>query len=311
MEVVIIGLGSIGVKHLAALKEIDAGIKVYALRSRKDAPAIEGIQNLYRFEEMINLPDFFIISNPTMLHGSTIKELAGYGVPMFIEKPAVHSKEECDELASTVCQSDMLSYVACNLRFHPCILFLKDHINNKKPRINEVNIYCGSDLPDWRPGRDYKQSYSANKDMGGGVHLDLFHEMDYAVWVFGHPDNHLGFTSQVSSIHINAPDFASYLLSYPGYNISVTLNYYRKKPKRQLEILFDNDTWTVDLLTSRIFSDNGSLIFESENFSLKDTYLNQMSYFINCVQSGQRTMNTLEDSLKILKISLEHEPLKG
>jgi predicted dehydrogenase len=311
MEVVIIGLGSIGVKHLAALKEIDASIKVYALRSQKYASALDGIQNIYSFEEIINVPDFFIISNPTVLHSNTIKKIALYGVPMFIEKPAVHSKEECDELVNTICKTDLISYVACNLRFHPCIKFIKNYISSKKPRINEINIYCGSNLAEWRPGIDYKQSYSAHPEMGGGVHLDLFHEMDYAIWIFGHPSKHRGFTSRISSIQIDAPDFASYLLSYPSYNISLTLNYYRNKAKRLVELLFDNESWTIDLLTSKIFSDNGKLIFESEKFTLKDTYLDQMNYFINCVQSGVKPMNSLEESLKILKISLEHEPLKG
>ncbi len=52
-----------------------------------------------------------------------------------------------------------------------------------------TSVECGSYLPDWRPGNNYKKSVSAKKDLGGGVLLELSHELDYIRWIFGEIKN--------------------------------------------------------------------------------------------------------------------------
>ena len=94
-----------------------------------------------------------------------------------------------ETLVKRINQSNLLTYVACNLRFLECIQFLKERLDSQKKFVQEVNVYCGSYLPDWRPGKDYKTIYSAIKEKGGGVHLDLIHELDYIYWLFGKPLN--------------------------------------------------------------------------------------------------------------------------
>ncbi len=169
-------------------------------------------------------------------------------------------------------------------------------------KINEVNVYCGSYLPDWRPGKDFRTLYSADPGRGGGVHLDLFHELDYLVWIFGQPIKHNGTFRNVSSLNINAIDYANYVLCYPA---SVILNYYRRKAKRVMEIVFSDKTWIVDLLKNEIRDENEILIFASE-FEIMDTYKKQMSDFIEGLKSNS-PLNTLKESVEILKICLNNE----
>src|SRR5690606_14944767 len=127
---------------------------------------------------------YIIISNPTFKHKETIVNLLPLGLPLFIEKP-LFDKLDGEFLLHAIKEKNLITYVACNLRFLDCLKFIKDFILGK--RINEVNIYCGSYLPDWRQGVNFREIYSANKDMGGGVHIDLIHEIDYANWIFGNP----------------------------------------------------------------------------------------------------------------------------
>jgi len=305
MEVLILGLGSIAAKHIIALKALDKDVAIFALRSGNNGTDASGVINIYDLSELKAKPDFAIISNPTNRHLQSITQLAESGIPLFIEKPPLHSMDGALQATELIKRNNIFTYVACNLRFHPCITFLKDYFENNTCRLNEVNVYCGSYLPDWRPGKDYKKNYSADKAMGGGVHLDLFHEMDYTCWLFGYPAKSYGFFSTKSSLDIDAVDYANYLLAYVDFNASIILNYYRRTPKRTIDILFDTETWVVDLINCTITAQSGALIFQSPGFKIIDTYINQMRYFTDCLKNGKTPMNTLEDAVKVLQISLK------
>ncbi len=306
MLVLIIGLGSIAKKHILALRSLDQNINIYALRSDNSVEVVKGVFNIKDLNELPTNPDFAIISNPTSFHKKTIEKLLKFNIPMFIEKPAFHSLYNVNELVKSVEQSKLVNYVACNFRFHPCIEFLKKELTNFNKSINEVNVYCGSYLPDWRLGNDFKKNYSSIKELGGGVHLDLIHEIDYILWLFGEPNSSKIFTSNKSSLKIESSDYANYLLEYNNYSVSIILNYYRRDAKRTIEILFEDETWTVDLLNAIITNNKGDVIFYSENYLIQETYYKQMKYFIDKLISKIMPMNTLQESMLALKIVLQN-----
>ena len=301
MRVLIIGLGSIAKKHIKVLRNLSGEFKIFALRSSLNSKNHEGVINIYKLND--ETFDFAIISNPTYLHFKYIKLLAYKEIPLFIEKPAVHSLENLDEILNLIHDKNLTTYVACNLRFHPCLNFLKEKTDNKL-KINEVNVYCGSYLPNWRPGLDYKKIYSSNSKMGGGVHLDLFHELDYVLWLFGEPKSYNSIKRSVSSLSIDSYDYANYILLYENFTTSIILNYYRKRIKREIEVVFKDDTWTIDLIKNTIKNDESNLIFEAKDFNISKTYLFQLEYFIDCLNNKKRPMNSFEDSIRALQICL-------
>jgi predicted dehydrogenase len=309
MEILIIGLGSIGIKHANAIRQIAPSTKIFALRSGKKKISFGGINNINSIDELENKPNFAIIANPTNLHEYYIRELAIRDIPMMIEKPALHAFDNAAALLGLIKRNGSFTYVACNLRFHPCILFLKSYLAANYSKVNEVSVYCGSYLPDWRPNVNFKEVYSSNLNMGGGVHLDLIHELDYTTWLFGVPIQSSGFQSSVSTLQIDAPDYAHYLLNYAHFNVSITLNYFRREPKRRIEIVFDDLTLNVDLINNKVINGRGELMFEEVNFSFLDTYCLQMKYFIDKLSEHEPTMNTFEDSLNVLKIALSNEQI--
>ena len=187
MRVLIVGLGSIAAKHISVLQTIfKEGIEIFALRSSKHGADIDGVKNIYHLNEITFKPDFIIIANNTNLHTKTILELAYLGSPLMIEKPIMDSLIDSQAVKNKLKEFNVRAYCACNMRFHPAIQFLKENVG-RMGVINEVNVYCGSYLPAWRKNVDFRNSYSANADMGGGVHLDLIHEIDYTTWLFGLP----------------------------------------------------------------------------------------------------------------------------
>lgn len=306
MKVLIIGLGSIGKKHISVIKSLDPSIEIYALRSKSTAEAHENVKNIFSYDE-INLiqPDFAIVSNPSSEHKKALNKLINFRIPLFIEKP-LYSSLDIEDLLREIRREGIITYVACNLRFLESIRFVKQHIEESKDkRLNEVNAYCGSYLPAWRPGSDYRTTYSAIPELGGGVQLDLIHELDYLYWFFDIPKRINRIFKNQSSLEISSTDYANYSLEYKGFCANVILNYYRRDPKRTLELVFDDETWNIDLLKNNITC-NGKIIFSS-NQKIVDTYNAQMKYFINCIKQGQIPFNTVDNAFDVLKICMKND----
>jgi len=304
LKVLIIGLGSIAQKHIEAIKKLRQSALFYALRSSNNQNTFNDVIDIYSVADVPNDIDFFLISNPTSLHGDTIKKVLDFKKPLFIEKPLFATINNNEEIVELVNQKNIKTYVGCNLRFHPALNFLKNYLFIKNVKINEVSIYCGSYLPNWRSSQDYTKSYSAKKELGGGVHLDLIHELDYAIWIFGKPINYNSIKRKVSNLLINTIDYTHYNLSYPEFNISITLNYYRLIPKRQIEVVLENEILICDLLTSTILNSKNEVIFQEKDFNFQKTYISQMEYFTNNLNNDIVFMNNINESFEILKIAL-------
>lgn len=310
MNVLIVGLGSIARKHIEALRKIIKNVNFYALRSGKGSGDEKGVSNLHSFAEAKEIKfDFAIISNPTAKHAETIEALLSLRIPLFIEKPLFSSLSDA-KLLDKIENTGVLTYVACNMRFRPCVKFLHDYIRqHPEERINEVNVYCGSYLPEWRPGSDWRNCYSARRDLGGGVHIDLIHDIDYVYWLFGAPIDSFCILRNSSSLSIDTPDYANYNLIYPGFTANVTLNYFRRDYKRTLEIVFDNRTLIADLKENTVTDlTTGESLLENDEI-MSDTYLRQMQYFINLLNESENNRkvsaeNDARSAFEVLKICL-------
>jgi predicted dehydrogenase len=300
MNVLIIGLGSIAKKHISALNNLIPQLTIYALRSSSHGEQMPGVINIPNIHEVGISPDFVIISNPTFLHVNTIIEALQFNCPLFIEKPISHSLEGLEILEKKIMAANILTYVGCNLRFHSCLQFVRNFLSSHPDeRINEINLYCGAYLPEWRNGKD---SYSFYVEKGGGVHLDLIHELDYLYWIFGSPQEIKSLHRSVSSIGATSIDYANYLLIYKGFTANVVLNYYRRDAKRVFELVFNDKTWLVDIFENKIMQGD-KVIFEDSK-RVTDTYILQMKYFLDSLNEGNISMNSFSEALEVLKICL-------
>jgi predicted dehydrogenase len=301
MKVLIVGLGSIANKHIKVLRTLYSPVEIFAFRSRNSKNNEDGVISIYDISEITADFDFAIISNPSSLHYSTIESLITFGFPLFVEKPVLGSTKNADHLIKLIKDHSVKTYVACNLRFHPAIEFMKTVFETRKPL--EYTAYCGSYLPEWRPEQDYRKSYSASKDLGGGVHLDLIHEIDYTIYLLGQPKNVLQYLGKKSDLEINTPDVAHYVFEYESSSAFITLNYYRTDTKRTIECVWKDDTWSVDLINNTIVNSKNEIVFK-EDFQMLDTYKKQMKYFLQCIQENTEPMNNIEEAIRIMKTYL-------
>ena len=305
MRIAFIGLGSIAQKHITAIKKIELNTTFYAVRHQDNAIPLEGIENtqLNRLASL-NL-DAIILSNPSVYHSKFIEELAPLGIPLMVEKPICTSLKQWEALGCLDSKKLPIIYTACNLRFHPLIQFLKNYLEEKKENIYEVNAYCGSYLPNWRPKVDYRNSYSAIAKMGGGVHLDLIHEIDYLSYIFGNPLEIEKQYRKVSNLEIDSYDYAHYLMTYETFSAGITLNYFRKDSKRTLEIIRENDTLLLNFIEGTLVNlKTQEILLNAHKEGLSISYVNQIKHFLSCIKNDQQPMNSLDESLRIIKIIL-------
>jgi predicted dehydrogenase len=301
-------MGSIAKKHINAIIYFIPNAMIFALRSSASLnDQYKNVHNIYNIEEIKVDLNFIIISNPTALHEVAIANCLNLKVPLFIEKPVLSNLNNALYLQNKIKNNNIFTYVACNMRFNPAIEYLKYNLLNKIEKINEINIYCGSFLPNWRPQSNFKNSYSSNKILGGGIDLDMIHEVDYAVWLFGYPEKHVSFKSSKSSLKIDSNDFAHYVLFYNDFVANITLNYYRLDTKREIEILTNNDTYIIDLQNANIFSQSKKSYIYNCKYNILDTYKKQMVYFLNHMKLGKKPMSDFDEGINILKIAIDEK----
>ena len=196
LSALIIGYGSIGKKHAEILNSLEFFSNIYVLTSQKKIP----FKSISQIEESLKIdPDYFIISSPTYKHFKQLLFLEKNfkNKKILIEKPLYEKYYNFNPTQNQV-------WVGYCLRFNPVIEFLKLKLKDKK--ISNVNVFCGSFLPNWRVKSNYLKSYSASKSKGGGVLLDLSHEIDYINWLFGSFDVDYVFNGKISNLPISSDD---------------------------------------------------------------------------------------------------------
>lgn len=308
MKVIMIGLGSIGKRHANIIINKYPDIRIYGYRN-KNSEEIEDIKNIYNIEEaFLYEPDIAFITNPTSLHVDMALLAAKNGCHLFIEKPLSNNLYNIEKLINIVKKKGLITLMGCNMRFNPILLEIKKHVDEKLfGNVLSFNITCGSYLPEWRPWQDYTKSYSALNKLGGGVVLDLIHEIDYAKWIFGDFTEFNSYIGKVSNLNIETEDYADIVLKTNRNVIgTVHLDYYRKIAKREVEIVFENGILIGDLINNKL-----SFITKEQEKILKFSfdrnymYEEQIKYFMQSVKEQKSTFNDIEEGYDVLKLALK------
>lgn len=309
MKICMTGLGSIGRRHLENLTTVLEGrgveYEIDALRSShvalgKKQDAVISRQ-YYSMDEMPDDYDIIFITNPTSLHYDTVKKMAEKTKHMFIEKPVFNSVS-CN-VTDIPLKVDGVYYVACPLRHKSIMKYIKQSIVNME-KILSARIIFTSYLPSWRKEVDYRTVYSAKKDLGGGVTKDLIHEWDYAVYLFGTPDRVMHMKAKVSDLEIDSDDISVYIAQYPSMFLEMHLDYIGQKTERILQLFTNEKRLDADLLTNTILEYRNNEPVNKKTFPEEDFYINEMEYFIDCVEKKQTNINTIQNAYHTLKIAL-------
>lgn len=309
MKFGVIGYGSIGQRHIRNLISLGHD-DIILLRKI-------GSGNEYNFSEYFEIkalldaqPDAVIIANPTSLHAEYLSPVLAQDIHVMVEKPLLATLEELQSIQRQLKTYTGIGMTAYNMRFHPCVKETQNEIaNGVLGKVFSSRFFVGQYLPDWRPGTDYSTSYSASRQLAGGVLFDMIHEIDMACFLIGEPvgpvTSHM---DKVSDLQIETEDLVElFYRTEDNSFVSIHLDYLARGYQRYIEIIGEQGSLRADLSsntvsgTSKIGETNEKFFPE---FSRNDMYLDMLSRFINCIEENKASSTSLQNGLISNRIAI-------
>ena len=314
----IIGCGSIGKRHLGNLQTLGAGeIDLIAFDPRADrrdevnakfGSEVETVGDLK--DAWRHRPDVAFITAPTSMHLPIALIAAKHRCHLFIEKPLSHDMTDVDKLIEIVKREGLVTLVGCNMRFHPGVAAVKRWVEaGAIGRIVSARAEVGQYLPDWHPWEDYRQGYSARRDLGGGAILDCIHEIDYMRWLFGDARSVACLAGKRSRLEIDVEDTAAILVDFASGLIGeIHLDYIQRAANRGCVVIGDEGTirWSIADGANLYSPTTQSWTTEAhpEGWQANQMYLDELAHFLDCLDGKAQSLQDVEQGAKTLALAL-------
>jgi predicted dehydrogenase len=311
----VIGCGSIGKRHignLIALNERDILAFDVMPDRRREVQSLFGVSVLDNLVDAWKAgPDVVVVTAPTSLHLSAAIEAAQRRCHLFIEKPLSHNREGLEDLQDLVRKKGLLTLVGCNMRFHPGVQRIKKMLEDGAiGRTMAIRAEFGQYLPDWHPGEDYRQGYSARSELGGGIILDAIHEIDYIRWLAGEVDTVACLCGKIGSLEIDTEDTAAILLRFTNGAIGeIHMDYLQRAYTRTCRIIGEEGTirWDHAAKTVACYS-AGNRAWQSlrdpTDWEPNRMYLDEFRHFLACLAGNEKPCQDVFEATRVLKIAL-------
>ena len=329
MKILFIGLGAIGQRHLRNIINLNIkNLEIYAYRNKKlkgeisnslsysknidiekkyNIKIIKTLKELQRFK-----PTAAYICTPSSHHIKYALILAKNNVHLFIEKPLSNNLLGVKTLKEICKKNKILCYVGFQLRFNPVIKKIKEILENKLiGDIVSVNSNICEYMPYFHKYEDYRKTYAAKKELGGGVILSQIHEIDYLQWLFGFPTTIYAVGGKRSDLKIDVEDSVTILMHIINNKVDIPITLYmdflQKLPKRSLVIYgtkgrIEASLTTLDL--KLILEDNKEKKFNWKKFERNKNFILQTKNFFDAIQYRKKIMVNLDEGIKSLQIAL-------
>ncbi len=330
MKILMIGLGSIGQRHLRNIRRVlgeDVEIIAYRVRGLqrtfsdtmqiRDNVCLEDEFHITAFgdldEALLQKPDAAFITNPTNMHIPCAIKCAKAGCHLFLEKPVSDDLEGIDKLKQIVKESGVKVFVGYQNRFHPVIRTVKEVVESGElGRILSVHSVVGERLSTMHIYEDYKDTYMARKDMGGGVVTNqLVHEMDYLYYLFGRPLHVYAVGGTLGNLGIDVEDNCDALFVMEGkdgsrVSVNVHADFYQSPPSRFIKVVGEKGQIEADLINALVTKTVSDVTEQTAflQFERNDMFIEELKLFLSCIKENGEEMITLEDGIVSLKMAM-------
>ncbi|MEP3439270.1 MAG: Gfo/Idh/MocA family oxidoreductase [Hoeflea sp.] len=314
MRVGIAGLGSIGMRHARNLRSFGVedivGFDPDPERRASFLSLLGGTAHADWADALKHGLDLAVIASPNSFHLSQAIAAARQGIHLFVEKPLGLDAEEAGDLARIVSGSGLYAHVGSNWKFHPAFKRMKALVDQGSiGRPTGIQVIAGQWLPDWHPWEDFRKSYSARIDLGGGAVNDT-HELDYMSWLLGPVTGILGMTARSGALPIETEDVAVCSMRFANGALgSLMTDYIQRCRRRRYHISGDRGTVEWDFQTGlvQLFQpgDEPGTIYDETVFDLNQMYLDQMRHVLEAVQSRASPVTSIDTMIAIMHLQLQ------
>lgn len=315
LRFLVIGCGSIGKRHIDNLIALNAGeILAFDVRDdrRREVRVRFGVEVVDSLNDAWERrPHAALITAPTSTHVSLALQAAEQGCHLFIEKPLSDRMDGVDQLLKAVREQKLVTLVGCNMRFHPGLKKVKQLLEKGKVgHVVGARVEVGQYLPDWHPWENYRQGYSARRDLGGGVILDAIHEIDYIRWMLGEVEAVACFAGKLSHLEIETEDTAGILLRFSDGAIGeVHLDYVQRAYSRTCHIIGDEGTIRWDCSTGEVrwysaATHEWQVFTNSPDWEPNQMYLDEMRHFLRCLAGCDKPALDVFEAARVLEVTL-------
>lgn len=315
MRALIIGTGSIGRRHIKNIQSMAPSTEFILLRRTAEPDAFTK-ELKARVETTLDAglaenPTFAIVASASAFHFDVLSNLIRAGVPSYVEKPIVTTIAHVEQTRAALAAVKQVPHAAgFNMRFLDTLSTVRSMIHaGRIGTVVRASLSAGQWLPDWRTG-DYRETYSARADLGGGVILDLSHELDIARWLFGEIDIIACKSGKYSSLEIQSADTACILAAArSGPLLSINLDYVARFPLRHYEIVGDRGTIVWDLPSRTIECRFRGKVEHVDagirGFDMANSYVCAIETFMNSILgTPDDRMQGLEDGLRSTELAI-------
>tara|TARA_B110000014_G_scaffold260569_1_gene250578 strand:+ start:19704 stop:20708 length:1005 start_codon:yes stop_codon:yes gene_type:complete len=307
----IIGSGSMARRHSQNLRQLFPKSKIGNLPGSSSNSNIENslVDELFQSPEEARKfkPKFVVVASSANLHLTNAAEFLQYDIPTLIEKPLCKDLEEFKKFKRLLfSKKNLLDFGYC-LRYQEGALKFKEIISSRiLGKEHSIMVDVGQYLPEWRPGLDYKKSVSANKSLGGGVLLELSHELDYLNWIFGIPDSVFCNILSIGNLDIDVEDnIDAILMKSRGCNINLHMDFLQKPPTRFCKVIGENGVLIWNLLENSISLENKNekkTLFEEPDLDRNKMFLDMLSRFSILANGELNPLISLEEALNVMHL---------
>ena len=311
-KAIVVGFGNIALRHRQNLKFLFPNIKIFGVSSSGKIPSKkeECIDQIYlRLEDAIKTNvDLAIIASPASLHFIHAKKLIEAKVPCLIEKPVTINFQEGKKLLDLYKNSKVPVAVGYCLRYMPSALKMKKLIDQKLlGKIYNVFINSGKFLPDWRPAKKYQETVSAKKFLGGGVLLELSHEIDYIQWLLGSVKVEFSKLRFSKELELDVEDLADIIFQSKKeiFLCNLHLDFLQKKPQRTFSVIGEKGSLDWDLIdnTIKLNKKNSSkYLFSGTKWNSNQMYIDLLKDFLNLIEGKKNLTVDLEQAVKTIDL---------
>lgn len=310
LQVGVIGLGSIGKRHLRNLRQLFPKARLFSTsasgNSHTQIPAQAIALSLP--ELIAQKPDFVVIASPANLHLQHTEALLAGGIPALVEKPLAASADQAQQFLQLLEQyPQSIADIGYCLRFLPAAQLVKQIISSQQlGKVFTVIAEAGQYLPHWRPHTDYRQSVSAQAALGGGALLELSHELDYLQWLFGPLRLHYAYNRQSSLLELDVEDISELVLAGEnGICCLVHLDFIQQAVKRQCLVIAEHGRLEWNLITNTVTLHQHNQVkqlYRDDGYDKNSMYLAMLEAFWLKVQQNDHNHSSLLSAAQIVKL---------